>query len=151
MQTRAVDTSSEAIERYNMEKDIAMHIKQEFDRLYGTTWHCVVGKKWVPPLHFPSLFPSARLPILLRPVLIRAGGAHDAASARLSRTRRRTSSTFTSDPSPCSFGKHHDPPCRSYPYSTPTPLINHHPSPLCDTTISIGMCITYSSTIRRSD
>lgn len=46
MQTRAVDISSEAIERYNMEKDMAMHIKQEFDRLYGTTWHCVVGKNF---------------------------------------------------------------------------------------------------------
>ncbi len=24
-----------------------MYIKKEFDRMYGTTWHCVVGKKWV--------------------------------------------------------------------------------------------------------
>jgi dynein light chain LC8-type len=45
MQQRAVDISSTALERYNVEKDIAMFLKREFDRLYGTTWHCVVGKK----------------------------------------------------------------------------------------------------------
>ncbi|KAL7421051.1 Dynein light chain [Cryptotrichosporon argae] len=46
MQQRAVDTASAALERFNVEKDIAMHIKKEFDRLYGTTWHCVVGKNF---------------------------------------------------------------------------------------------------------
>lgn len=45
MQQRAVDTASAALEQYNVEKDIAMHIKKEFDRLYGTTWHVIVGKK----------------------------------------------------------------------------------------------------------
>lgn len=47
MQQRAVDTASAGLEKYNVEKDAAMFIKKEFDRLYGTTWHCVVGKKWV--------------------------------------------------------------------------------------------------------
>jgi len=47
MQQRAVDTASAGLERYNVEKDAAMYIKKEFDRLYGTTWHCVVGKKSV--------------------------------------------------------------------------------------------------------
>lgn len=47
MQQKAVDATSSALERYNVEKDVAMYIKKEFDRLYGTTWHCVVGKKWV--------------------------------------------------------------------------------------------------------
>lgn len=28
-------------------QDIAMHIKKEADRRFGTTWHCVVGKKCV--------------------------------------------------------------------------------------------------------
>jgi dynein light chain LC8-type len=45
MQQKAVDTTSAALETYNLEKDIAMYIKKEFDRMYGTTWHCVVGKK----------------------------------------------------------------------------------------------------------
>ncbi|CAD6572981.1 MAG: Dynein light chain [Tremellales sp. Tagirdzhanova-0007] len=44
MQQRAVDTASSGLEQYNVEKDAAMFVKKEFDRLYGTTWHCVVGK-----------------------------------------------------------------------------------------------------------
>ncbi|CDZ96880.1 dynein light chain cytoplasmic [Phaffia rhodozyma] len=45
MQQEAVDVASAALEKYNIEKDIAMHVKKEFDRRYGSTWHCVVGKK----------------------------------------------------------------------------------------------------------
>jgi len=45
MQTRAVEITSQALTQYNLERDIAMFVKKEFDRLYGTTWHCVVGKK----------------------------------------------------------------------------------------------------------
>jgi dynein light chain LC8-type len=45
MQQRAVDTATAALEQYDVEKDIAMFIKKEFDRMYGTTWHCIVGKK----------------------------------------------------------------------------------------------------------
>ncbi|WWD21255.1 dynein light chain 1, cytoplasmic [Kwoniella shandongensis] len=46
MQQKSVDTVVAAIEKYDQEKDIAMHIKKEFDRMYGTTWHCVVGKNF---------------------------------------------------------------------------------------------------------
>lgn len=45
MQTKAVQVALDAIESNNVERDVAMVIKKEFDRLYGTTWHCVVGKK----------------------------------------------------------------------------------------------------------
>ncbi|RXK38454.1 hypothetical protein M231_04219 [Tremella mesenterica] len=45
MQQKAVEMASMAGEKYNVEKDMAMYIKKEFDRIYGTTWHCVVGKK----------------------------------------------------------------------------------------------------------
>jgi hypothetical protein len=45
MQTKAVEITSSALTQYNLERDIAMHVKKEFDRVYGTTWHCVVGKK----------------------------------------------------------------------------------------------------------
>jgi len=54
MQQRAVDTASSGLERYNVEKDAAMYLKKEFDRIYGTTWHCVVGKKWVETILHPS-------------------------------------------------------------------------------------------------
>ncbi len=45
MQKVAVKTASDALARYTVEKDAAMIIKKEFDRLYSTTWHCVVGKQ----------------------------------------------------------------------------------------------------------
>lgn len=47
MQTRVIEICAGALDKYNVEKDVAMYIKKEFDRLYGTTWHCVVGKKCV--------------------------------------------------------------------------------------------------------
>ncbi|RSH86648.1 Dynein light chain [Apiotrichum porosum] len=50
MQQVAVDTAIAALAKYehekDHEKDAAMYIKKEFDRLYNTTWHCVVGKNF---------------------------------------------------------------------------------------------------------
>ncbi|WRT69278.1 uncharacterized protein IL334_006262 [Kwoniella shivajii] len=46
MQQKAVDTVVLSLEKYDLEKDMAMFIKKEFDRLYGVTWHCVVGKNF---------------------------------------------------------------------------------------------------------
>ena len=46
MQQEAVDVASAALEKYNIEKDIAAHIKKEFDRRRGPTWHVVVGKNF---------------------------------------------------------------------------------------------------------
>jgi dynein light chain LC8-type len=45
MQQQVVELASSALEKYNVEKDVAMWLKKEADRLWGTTWHCVVGKK----------------------------------------------------------------------------------------------------------
>jgi dynein light chain LC8-type len=46
MQQDSVDIASAALEKYNIEKDIAAQIKKEFDRKYGPTWHVVVGKNF---------------------------------------------------------------------------------------------------------
>jgi len=46
MQQESVDVASAALEKYNIEKDIAAHIKKEFDRRHGPTWHVVVGKNF---------------------------------------------------------------------------------------------------------
>jgi dynein light chain LC8-type len=46
MQQESVDIASAALEKYNVEKDIAAHIKKEFDRRHGPTWHVVVGKNF---------------------------------------------------------------------------------------------------------
>lgn len=44
MQEDAVHTAAAGTEKYQVEKDIAAYIKKEFDRKYGSTWHCIVGK-----------------------------------------------------------------------------------------------------------
>lgn len=46
MQQEAVDCATEAMEKYNIEKDIAAHIKKEFDKRYNPTWHCIVGRNF---------------------------------------------------------------------------------------------------------
>ena len=46
MQQESVDVASAALEKYNIEKDIAAQIKKEFDRRHGPTWHVVVGKNF---------------------------------------------------------------------------------------------------------
>lgn len=46
MQQESIDVTSAALEKYNIEKDIAAHIKKEFDKRYGPTWHVVVGRNF---------------------------------------------------------------------------------------------------------
>ena len=36
----------QALEKFNIEKDIAAHIKKEFDRKFNPTWHCIVGRNF---------------------------------------------------------------------------------------------------------
>jgi hypothetical protein len=42
---KAIELATAGLAIYSMEKDLAEHLKREFDRQYGVTWHCVVGKK----------------------------------------------------------------------------------------------------------
>jgi dynein light chain LC8-type len=44
MQQDAIECATQALEKYNIEKDIAAFIKKEFDKKYNPTWHCIVGK-----------------------------------------------------------------------------------------------------------
>ncbi|XP_015573255.1 dynein light chain 2, cytoplasmic [Ricinus communis] len=46
MQKEAVDIAIAAFEKNNVEKDVAEHIKKEFDRRHGPTWHCIVGRNF---------------------------------------------------------------------------------------------------------
>ncbi|KAI8907022.1 cytoplasmic dynein light chain 2 [Powellomyces hirtus] len=46
MQQDAVDCATQAMEKYNNEKHIAAFIKQEFDKKYNPTWHCIVGRNF---------------------------------------------------------------------------------------------------------
>eukprot|EP00958_Prasinococcus_capsulatus_P019803 scaffold2501_cov423-Prasinococcus_capsulatus_cf.AAC.12 len=36
----------QALEKYNVEKDIASYIKKEFDKKHNPTWHCIVGRNF---------------------------------------------------------------------------------------------------------
>jgi len=46
MQQDAIDCSNQALEKFNIEKDIAAFIKKEFDKKYNPTWHCIVGRNF---------------------------------------------------------------------------------------------------------
>ncbi len=62
MQQEAVDVASAALEKYNIEKDIAAQIKKEFDKRHGPTWHVVVGK------NFGSYVTHGPSPLFLSPL-----------------------------------------------------------------------------------
>jgi len=46
MQQDAIDCANVALEKFNIEKDIAAYIKKEFDKKYNPTWHAVVGRNF---------------------------------------------------------------------------------------------------------
>ncbi|KAH9400488.1 hypothetical protein TYRP_002054 [Tyrophagus putrescentiae] len=46
MQDDAINTALQALDKYNIEKDIAAYIKKEFDKKYNPTWHCIVGRNF---------------------------------------------------------------------------------------------------------
>ncbi|KAF9111894.1 Dynein light chain 1, cytoplasmic [Mortierella sp. AM989] len=46
MQQEAVECAIRGFEKYTVEKDIAAFLKKEFDKKYGATWHCIVGRNF---------------------------------------------------------------------------------------------------------
>jgi hypothetical protein len=42
-----------ALDKYNVEKDMAAYIKKEFDKKYNPAWHCIVGRNFGNS-YFPS-------------------------------------------------------------------------------------------------
>ena len=46
MQQDAVDSATTALGNFDIEKDIAAYIKDEFDKKYGPKWHCSVGRNF---------------------------------------------------------------------------------------------------------
>ncbi|XP_062207490.1 uncharacterized protein LOC133909184 [Phragmites australis] len=46
MRQEAFDIARVAFEKHSLEKDIAEYIKKEFDKNYGPTWHCIVGRNF---------------------------------------------------------------------------------------------------------
>ncbi|MBA0710626.1 hypothetical protein Golax_009903 [Gossypium laxum] len=56
MQKEAVNIAIAAFEKNNVEKDVAEHIKKEFDKRHGPTWHCIVGRNFGNPFFHLDLF-----------------------------------------------------------------------------------------------
>ena len=52
MQQEAVDYATQALEKYNIEKDIAAYIKKEFDKKYNPTWYAIVDSLLFLLTHF---------------------------------------------------------------------------------------------------
>ena len=46
MEEAAISCASLAIDKYEIEKDIAEYVREEFDRKYQPTWHCIVGRNF---------------------------------------------------------------------------------------------------------
>ncbi|VDN96265.1 unnamed protein product [Rodentolepis nana] len=46
MQQEALNSANYGMCHFAVEKDIAAHIKKDFDKRFGTSWHCVVGKNF---------------------------------------------------------------------------------------------------------
>lgn len=46
IQAFAIDVFKQALARHSLEREIAAHIKKEMDRVYGPTWHCIVGRNF---------------------------------------------------------------------------------------------------------
>ena len=38
--------SSQALDKFTIEKDVAAYIKKEFDSKHNPTWHCIVGRNF---------------------------------------------------------------------------------------------------------
>eukprot|EP00606_Chrysophyceae_sp_TOSAG23-5_P001316 GSChrysophyteH2.ASY1.ANO1.1592.1 assembled CDS len=107
MQQDAVDCASQALEKYNIEKDIAAYIKKEFDKKYNPTWHCIVGRNFGSYVthetkHF-IYFYLGQVAILLfksgYPPLAAAAGTWSCAARAAARTRPPGSRTARA-PSP---------------------------------------------------
>jgi dynein light chain LC8-type len=95
MQQESVDIATGALEKYNIEKDIAAQIKKEFDRRHGPTWHVVVGK------NFGSYVTHGQCSSSSVFISAEKGNRVDDCMQK-----PNTSSTFTSARSPSSSGSH---------------------------------------------
>ena len=54
MQQEAVDVATTALSKYGIERDVAAHIKKEFDKKYHPTWHCIVGQTYHTTYNTPT-------------------------------------------------------------------------------------------------
>ena len=46
MQQDAIDCATDAIEKYNIENDIAVYIGKTFNKMHNPTWNVIVGRNF---------------------------------------------------------------------------------------------------------
>ncbi|KAG0263582.1 MAG: dynein light chain [Linnemannia gamsii] len=46
MQQDAIEVAIRAFTQFAIEREMAAYLKKEFDRKYGLTWHCIVGRNF---------------------------------------------------------------------------------------------------------
>ncbi|VDD94148.1 unnamed protein product [Enterobius vermicularis] len=46
MVEESIAIAKEGLKRCNSDKDVASFVKDEFEKKYGSTWHCVVGSSF---------------------------------------------------------------------------------------------------------
>ncbi|WFD20660.1 Dynein light chain [Malassezia caprae] len=46
MQQEIVEMAADAMMRFELEKDMAAHMKRTADKKFGTTWHVIVGRSF---------------------------------------------------------------------------------------------------------
>ena len=46
MQDFAISTTNDSMEKMEAPNSMALHIKKVFDKRYGPSWHCIVGKNF---------------------------------------------------------------------------------------------------------
>lgn len=44
MQRKAVEIAVAALDRFELERDMAQYLKKEFDARFQPSWHCIVGR-----------------------------------------------------------------------------------------------------------
>lgn len=46
MQDKAVHVASMALDQFQLDWQIAAYIREEFEKLYNESWHCIVGRSF---------------------------------------------------------------------------------------------------------
>lgn len=44
MQRKAIELALAALDRFELERDMAQYLKKEFDNRFQPSWHCIVGR-----------------------------------------------------------------------------------------------------------
>ncbi|KAE9556019.1 hypothetical protein FO519_000765 [Halicephalobus sp. NKZ332] len=46
LQAEVFKVANDALQQFKIEKDVAVYIKESFDKAHGSSWHCIVGRNF---------------------------------------------------------------------------------------------------------